>query len=509
MKTLALFALIVSVVAIAATVKGAYSYSDDFQSYGLGSELDGQGGWTVIKHPAIPSATIVNTHTSTLNGQWVGYDSSTATAYHETTRTVAVDENLLTIQLSTYADHQGPGDPPNSGWYGTSQLRLLDNSGNDVSYTWFRTDAPIFILNEAKNGWIAQGGDPGDDTPWIWTAEFDFANDQQRITSEVIGSGNPISSDWLPFSGGPRTLAEVHGGTLLIKNQRGGIDDVSIITIPAGPKALAVTPDAATIFENSLSGPTSVDCAVTLTSAPTETVTVTGESSGASDPNAHITIGSAVSFDGNDWDSTKYITVSSINRPSNTAALNDHMVTFTTGSLDPSFDGQIEVTMLTVVADDIPAVLVDTDDGVEISEQGPTFDSYTVALLTPPVSDVTISPIASDPCQLTAAPVNIAAATWYDAATITVTAQDDDILEGDPHSDIISNLIMTDDPDYALVVVDNVPVSIRDNECGAWGYPERDYNLDCQVNLIDFGEFAADWLDCTDPSDPVNCYDAR
>ena len=231
MKKLVLFVLVVSVLAVAGTVEAAYSYSDNFESYGLGSDLNGQGGWTVTNHPSSALATIVNTHTSTLNGQWVGYNSVAAGYYH-TTRTVTVDENLLTIQLSAYADQQGPGDPPNSGWYGDMRFLLLDNSGGTVSFTWFRTDASIFILNEGANGWVGQGGNPGDDTPWIWTAEFDFANDQQRITSEVVGSGNPISSGWLPLTGGPRTLAEVDGGTLEIQSLRGGIDDVSIITIP-------------------------------------------------------------------------------------------------------------------------------------------------------------------------------------------------------------------------------------------------------------------------------------
>ena len=279
------------------------------------------------------------------------------------------------------------------------------------------------------------------------------------------------------------------------------VDDVRLLEFI---KAFAVTPDTATIFENALSGPASVACAVTLTSAPTQTVTVAGVS------DADITVGGPVSFDGGDWNSTKYITVSSINLPDNTQVLNDHEVTFTTESDDPCFDNHIEVTIVTVVADDIAAVLVDPDDGVEVSEQGTTFDSYTVALLSLPTADVTIAPIVNDPCQITTtAPVTIAMATWYEPATITVTALEDDILEGDPHTDLISHLMMTDDPNYVLLVPDSVTVSIRDNECGAWSYSSKDYNFDCQINLIDLGIFTEEWLDCTDPHDPATCYDAR
>ena len=37
--------------------------------------------------------------------------------------------------------------------------------------------------------------------------------------------------------------------------------------------------------------------------------------------------------------------------------------------------------------------------------------------------------------------------------------------------------------------------------CGKWGILPTDYDRDCDVNLTDFSQFAADWMTCTDPND--------
>ena len=43
--------------------------------------------------------------------------------------------------------------------------------------------------------------------------------------------------------------------------------------------------------------------------------------------------------------------------------------------------------------------------------------------------------------------------------------------------------------------------------CGQPGtvYYPGDINKDCYVNLFDLALFAADWLKCSDPADPINC----
>ena len=37
--------------------------------------------------------------------------------------------------------------------------------------------------------------------------------------------------------------------------------------------------------------------------------------------------------------------------------------------------------------------------------------------------------------------------------------------------------------------------------CGDWGYLPADMNTNCEVDLIDFSEFAGQWMKCTAPLD--------
>jgi len=42
--------------------------------------------------------------------------------------------------------------------------------------------------------------------------------------------------------------------------------------------------------------------------------------------------------------------------------------------------------------------------------------------------------------------------------------------------------------------------------CGSWGYQKADLNHDCFVDLHDFALMVSQWNQCTDPNDPVNCF---
>ncbi len=44
--------------------------------------------------------------------------------------------------------------------------------------------------------------------------------------------------------------------------------------------------------------------------------------------------------------------------------------------------------------------------------------------------------------------------------------------------------------------------------CGDWGFLDRDFDRNCYVDLADFAAFMSQWLDCTDPADPVHCVSA-
>jgi hypothetical protein len=92
--------------------------------------------------------------------------------------------------------------------------------------------------------------------------------------------------------------------------------------------------------------------------------------------------------------------------------------------------------------------------------------------------------------------------------TVTVKAVDDAVQETDPHTGTITFAVNTTAPAYEDVSVQALSVTILENECGAWGYSEFDFNQDCSVDLSDLAELAAEWSLCTLPY-REGCVDSR
>ncbi len=162
----------------------------------------------------------------------------------------------------------------------------------------------------------------------------------------------------------------------------------------------------------------------------------------------------------------------------------------------------------------VPGVKIREADGATaVSEQG-GFDAYTMELLYPPTYNVTIT-IGTDGQTLVdvgaggAETVQLVftSANWSEPRTVIVLAVDDDVLEGD-HNSLITHTVSSLDGGYDGLAVRDVIVHVEDNECGAWGYLLLDLNKDCLVNIADLAEFAAVWLECTQPYGE-NCLDLR
>lgn len=92
-----------------------------------------------------------------------------------------------------------------------------------------------------------------------------------------------------------------------------------------------------------------------------------------------------------------------------------------------------------------------------------------------------------------------------------------DAVVGDKHG--IGFILVDYDNGYETTMFDyqgsitdiagwNALLLVSENGCGSWGIPYGDINFDCRVNFEDFSLMAADWLNCTDPTDD-SCSDAR
>ena len=150
----------------------------------------------------------------------------------------------------------------------------------------------------------------------------------------------------------------------------------------------------------------------------------------------------------------------------------------------------------------VPTIQV-SPDSTAVVEGGAT-DTIDFELLAEPADDVTID-FTVDAAQLTVTPnpLVIPKADWATPLSVTVEAVDDEVLEGDPHTSPLKWFIDDADPNTG-----GRWVEIGENDCGAWGYLQMDFNTDCTVDLEDLAAFAAQYLLCTRPNDPA-CLDER
>jgi hypothetical protein len=88
---------------------------------------------------------------------------------------------------------------------------------------------------------------------------------------------------------------------------------------------------------------------------------------------------------------------------------------------------------------------------------------------------------------------------WNTPQSIHVTAVDDTVL-GNAEQKILLAVTVSSalDDNYDGFVVNPVVVTVLENECGAWGYAQGDFNGDCMVDFADFVYFAQGWLECSD-----------
>jgi len=249
---------------------------------------------------------------------------------------------------------------------------------------------------------------------------------------------------------------------------------------------------------------------------------------GSTAPDGNITL----VFDANNYNIPQTVVFKAIDdtEPEGTQA---YGLTFTTVSDDPNFDDFIWAKGFTIYDNDVPEVLLSTNE-IVVSETGETSESLAITLSHQPEAEVNFSVVAEgwaveegmfeitpplgegddpdhitfttitdevwDPCTMTSG--------WNVPQTITVTAVDNDELAEAWTEYIPAEIILTpqsDDEWYnwtgfgGELEAEEVDVEVQDNECGAWGYDHRDVNEDCYVNLADFALFYSQWLICVQP----------
>jgi len=125
-----------------------------------------------------------------------------------------------------------------------------------------------------------------------------------------------------------------------------------------------------------------------------------------------------------------------------------------TGAIIASLD-PIESTPATVT-------LAESDGSTSVTESGAT-DTYTLALGTQPTADVVVSVTGTDQLTVSPSTLTFTPENWDTPQTVTVSAVDDSVVEGE-HTAVITHSAVSVDAEYNGISVADVTVSIEDDE---------------------------------------------
>ncbi|MEJ5260506.1 MAG: hypothetical protein WHS88_09975 [Anaerohalosphaeraceae bacterium] len=157
-------------------------------------------------------------------------------------------------------------------------------------------------------------------------------------------------------------------------------------------------------------------------------------------------------------------------------------------------------------------VLVLQTNGATAVQEGGESDTISIRLSSDPGPySVTIGIMDSSiPAQVLAVPSQIVfdSGSWQSPQTIAITAVDDEAQEPRVHTTLLTFQVQTEPASpYFGHTPAPLTVSIRENDCGLWGYDFVDINQDCQVDLADLSILVQQWLECSLPEG--NCTDYR
>jgi hypothetical protein len=267
-----------------------------------------------------------------------------------------------------------------------------------------------------------------------------------------------------------------------------GVDDA----IDDGNIAYSIVTAAATSSDPLYAGINPPDVAVSNTDNDTAGITVnptsglvTTEAGGtasftvvlASQPTANVSLGisssdtsegtaapASLTFTSANWNVAQTVTVTGVDDAIDDGNIAYSIVTAAATSGDPLYAGinPPDVAVSNTDNDTAGVVVTESGGGTAVTE-GSTTDSYTVVLSSEPTADVTIAITTGTQFSVSPGSLIFTPANWNVARTVTVSAVDDNVVEG-PQTGPLSHAASSADPAYNGIAVAGFTVSITDND---------------------------------------------
>ena len=208
------------------------------------------------------------------------------------------------------------------------------------------------------------------------------------------------------------------------------------------------------------------------TDATAITVTATTSSNVAGDQTVEVAVsGTGVTTGDYTLSAAKITILSGKNSGSITFKVVDDFIAETTETatltvINPSSGislGETTSQMITITDNDVSGIILTESGGSTKVKEGAETDTYTIVLKSEPMANVTINITPGGQTTTNPTSVVFTPANWNVTQTVTVTAVDDALIEGN-HTETITYTTSSEDANYNGVVMPAMTVTIADND---------------------------------------------
>ena len=348
----------------------------------------------------------------------------------------------------------------------TATIGISDSGGVSVSEAAGagRTDTYTVVLDSLPTASVEIAVASGDTaaatvSPAALTFTTGNWNTAQTVTVTGVDDNIDQSSD--------RMVAISHTATSTDTGYNGVSASVTVTVVDDDTASIAINESGGVMVTEATGTDRTDTYTATLASQPTASVEIAVTSG---DTGAATVSPAALTFTASNWQTAQTVTVTGVDDTVDQSS--DRMVTIshTTTSTDSGYNGLSASVTVTVVDNDTVGVTI-TESGSPPATSVDEFidgltDTYTVVLDSEPTASVEIAVTSGDTGAATVSPATLTftASNWQTAQTVTVTGVDDGTDQSNDRTVTISHSATSTDPLYSGIGIDDVTVTVVDDD---------------------------------------------
>ena len=345
-------------------------------------------------------------------------------------------------------------------------IGISDSGGVSVSEAAGagRTDTYTVVLDSLPTASVeiaVASGDTAAATVSPAALTFTTSNWNTARTVTVTGVDDRVdqSSD--------RMVAISHTATSSDTGYNGVSASVTVTVVDDDTASIAINESGGVMVTEATGTDRTDTYTATLASQPTASVEIAVTSG---DTAAATVSPAALTFTASNWQTAQTLTVTGVDDTVDQSS--DRMVTIshTATSTDTGYNGLSASVTATVVDNDTVGVTI-TESGSPPATSVDEFidgltDTYTVVLDSEPAASVEIAVTSGDTGAATVSPATLTFTTsnWQTAQTVTVTGVDDGVDQSSDRTATISHSATSTDPLYSGIGIDDVTVTVVDDD---------------------------------------------